>query len=240
MGGIVWNEETGNLVSGHQKVGIMDEVNRYNLDTRENDYMLRVDVVHLDPKTEKEQNLFMNNRAVQGEFDDDLLIRMLDGIEYENAGFDDFDIELLGFSDIPEEIEKNDISKILDVKDGVEEDRRWRKDSVIKDDEHLKSVDVETADAEENTKIDRSADFYNDTEANQIARHNEIQKIKDRITNHAATDDDRIVQSYVVIKFDSIEETEIFLLQLGFPVDTKVISGSEFLDRLEFGFPNAE
>lgn len=240
MGGIVWNEETGNLVSGHQKVGIMDEVNRYNLDTRENDYMLRVDVVHLDPKTEKEQNLFMNNRAVQGEFDDDLLIRMLDGIEYENAGFDDFDIELLEIPDIPEEIEKNDISKILDVKDGVEEDRQWRKDSVIKDDEHLKSVDADTVDAEENTKIDRSADFYNDTEENQIARHNEIKKIKDRITSHASTDDDRVVQSYLVLKFDSIEETEIFLLQYGYPVDTKVISGTEFQERLEFGFPNAE
>ena len=56
MGGIVWNEDTGNLVSGHQKVSIMDEVNRYNLQTHENDYKLNVEVVHLDLKTEIEHS----------------------------------------------------------------------------------------------------------------------------------------------------------------------------------------
>ena len=58
MGGIVWNEDTGNLVSGHQKVSIMDEVNRYNLQTHENDYKLNVEVVHLDLKTENRRELF--------------------------------------------------------------------------------------------------------------------------------------------------------------------------------------
>ena len=29
LGGIVWNEDTGNLVSGHQRVSVMDEINRY-------------------------------------------------------------------------------------------------------------------------------------------------------------------------------------------------------------------
>ena len=78
MGGIVWNENTGNLVSGHQKIGIMDELNNYNPKTNENDYKLRVEVVHLSEKEEKEQNLFMNNRAVQGDYtnDEDRLLRL--------------------------------------------------------------------------------------------------------------------------------------------------------------------
>ena len=123
MGGIVWNESSGNLVSGHQKVGIMDEVNRYNNETRENDYKIRVDVVHLTDKEEKEQNLFMNNKAVQGEFDDDMLIQMLGEIEYQNAGFDNFDMELLGIgiSDISDEVSKNDISEILNEAEAVQE-----------------------------------------------------------------------------------------------------------------------
>lgn len=239
MGGIVWNESSGNLVSGHQKVGIMDEVNRYDPETHKNDYKIRVEVVHLTEKEEKEQNLFMNNRAVQGEFDDDLLIKMLGDIEYQNAGFDDFDMEMLGIADIPEEIEKNDFTDITTIKDGVIEAEQWRKESVVQDNAHLTSIDNVTIESEENTQLDRSVDFYNDSEENQIARHNEVQKIKDRIKENAATDDDRVVNSYVVLSFGSPSETETFLLQYGYPVETKVIDGEEFLDRLEFGYSDS-
>lgn len=234
MGGIVWNESSGNLVSGHQKVGIMDEVNRYNTETHENDYRIRVDVVHLTDKEEKEQNLFMNNKAVQGEFDDDMLIQMLGDIEYQNAGFDNFDMEMLGIgiSDIPDEVSKNDISEILNEAESVQ----WRKTAVVQNNEHLSKVDTESLEAEENTKIDRSTDFYKDSGENQIARHNEVAKIKERLANHAASDNDRVAQSYVVLSFGSPSETETFLLQYGYPAETKVIDGEEFLDRLEFGY----
>ena len=92
LGGIVWNEVTGNLVSGHQRISVIDEVNKYNPDTRTNDYLIRVEVVHMDEKTEKEQNIFMNNRSVQGDFDSDMLKDMLDGIDYSLAGLNDFDL----------------------------------------------------------------------------------------------------------------------------------------------------
>ena len=39
-----------------------------------------------------------------------------------------------------------------------------------------------------------------------------------------------------VFSFDNPSETETFLLQYGYPVETKVIDGGEFLDRLEFGY----
>ena len=78
LGGIVWNEVTGNLVSGHQRVSVIDEVNKYNSETKENDYLIRVEVVQMDEKTEKEQNIFMNNRNIQVEFDSDMLRNFLD------------------------------------------------------------------------------------------------------------------------------------------------------------------
>lgn len=232
----MWNENTGNLVAGHQKVGIMDEVNRYNPEAYENDYKIRVEVVHLSEKDEKEQNLFMNNRAVQGEFDDDMLIRMLNGIDYQNAGFDDFDMELLGIADIPVEIEKNDITDIVNIGDSIVKTEQWNKELIVQDNTHLADIDKETKADSENTKLDRSADFYDDSEENQIARHNEVQKIKDRIANHAVTDNDRVANSYVVLSFGSPSETETFLLQFGYPVETKVIDGEGFLERLEFGY----
>lgn len=232
MGGIVWNETTGNLVSGHQKVGIMDELNKYNPQTHENDYKLRVEVVHLSEKEEKEQNLFMNNRAVQGEFDDDMLIRLLGDIDYKNAGFNSFDMEMLGIADIPEELEKNDISDIII---DASEAGQWHKESVVQDNSRLTEIDKVTKEAVEDKKLDRSTDFYKDTAENQIARHNEVRKIKDRIANNATSADDKAVLSYVVLSFGSPSETENFLMQFGYPVEAKVIDGEEFLERLEFG-----
>lgn len=48
---------TGNLVSGHQRISVIDEVNKYNPDTRTNDYLIRVEVVIMDRKTEKRAEL---------------------------------------------------------------------------------------------------------------------------------------------------------------------------------------
>lgn len=101
LGGIVWNEDTRNLVSGHQRISVMDEVNKYDPKSKENDYEMKVEVVHMTDKQEKEQNLFMNNRSVQGEFDNEMLKDMLSDIDFDSAGFDEFDLESLGL-DMPE------------------------------------------------------------------------------------------------------------------------------------------
>src|SRR5690606_28999715 len=78
MGGIVWNERTGNLVGGHQKLSILDELQKYDPQTKENDYLIRVEKVSLDDKEEKEQNIFLNNKNAQGEFDKDILKDLID------------------------------------------------------------------------------------------------------------------------------------------------------------------
>ncbi len=81
---IIWNETTGNVVSGHQRLKILDEL------ATEKDYTLTVSKVKLSEKTEKEQNLFMNNKGAQGEYDLDLLAELYedDGIDFEKGGFD--------------------------------------------------------------------------------------------------------------------------------------------------------
>ena len=131
LGGIVWNEVTGNLVSGHQRISVIDEVNKYNPDTRTNDYLIRVEVVHMDEKTEKEQNIFMNNRSVQGDFDSDMLKDMLDGIDYSLAGLNDFDLNMLGIGDLD-----------FSINDDI-----WRKEDILDDslsaiDEAIKTLTV--------------------------------------------------------------------------------------------------
>lgn len=100
LGGIVWNEKTGNLVAGHQKLSIIDEVEKYNPNTYENDYEIRVEVVNLSEKEEKEQNVFMNSPSAQGEYDNDLLADLMKDIDYEVAGLTQEDINIL-ITDVP-------------------------------------------------------------------------------------------------------------------------------------------
>lgn len=218
LGGIVWNEVTGNLVSGHQRISVIDEVNKYNSETGDNDYLIRVEVVQMDEKTEKEQNIFMNNRNVQGDFDSDMLKNLLDGIDYNFAGLDDFDLNMLGIGDIDLNIGNDDI---------------WRKEDVL--DDSLSIVDGLTKEESESRNIDRSKDFYEDSKENQIARHNEIQKIKDRIGKQNSFDKDNGMLSYVVLSFNNPTERANFMAAFGYGFDERYIDGSDFMNRVEFG-----
>ncbi|MBF0651259.1 ParB N-terminal domain-containing protein [Dysgonomonas sp. GY75] len=56
LGGITWNEITGNLIDGHRRLMALDSHYKYD---GSNDYELKVEVVHFDPKTEKEQMTYM-------------------------------------------------------------------------------------------------------------------------------------------------------------------------------------
>ncbi len=88
---LVWNRRTGHLVSGHQRIGILDELSKTG-----GDYSLDVVVLDCDERDEKEQNLFFNNPSTQGTYDPELLGKMIadDEVDYRASGFDDMDIQL--------------------------------------------------------------------------------------------------------------------------------------------------
>ena len=94
LGGIVWNQNTGNLVGGHKRVQALDLIHEYD-GSIDKDYELKVEMINVDEKTEKEQNIFLNNRRVQGETDYELLSSMLSDIDIENTGLDERDIDVI-------------------------------------------------------------------------------------------------------------------------------------------------
>ena len=104
LGGIVVNERTGNIVSGHQRISIADEVNKYNPETKENDYSIKVEVIDVDDKKEKELNIFMNSRATQGEYDYKKLAQIFPDIDADLAGLDEVDLSMIEIElpDVPE------------------------------------------------------------------------------------------------------------------------------------------
>ena len=102
IGGMVWDEQTGNLVSGHQKLNIADEVNKY--EAGKNDYEIKVEVINVDLKKEKELNIFFNSKAVQGEMDYKKLAQIFPDIDADLAGLDEVDLSMIEIElpDVPE------------------------------------------------------------------------------------------------------------------------------------------
>jgi hypothetical protein len=86
---LTWNERTKNLVSGHQRISILDELNETP------DYNLTVCKINVSEKKEKELNVFLNNSAAQGMYDFDLLNKLFseEDISIPEFGFDDLDIK---------------------------------------------------------------------------------------------------------------------------------------------------
>lgn len=85
---IIWNERTGRLVGGHQRLKVMKDLGYEKV---------TVSVVDLDEQKEKALNIALNK--IEGDWDKNLLKDLLAEID---TG--DFDMELTGFDD--DELEK--------------------------------------------------------------------------------------------------------------------------------------
>ena len=87
---LVWNRRTGNLVSGHQRLSQLDQLERSQ------DYDLQVSVVDVDEREEKILNVQLNNPSMQGDWDMDKLNGLAgeNGIDPEEFGFSSGDISV--------------------------------------------------------------------------------------------------------------------------------------------------
>lgn len=88
---VIWNERTGFVVGGHQRLGALDALEGSD------DYLLDVAVVDLSEKQERELNIALNNPNLQGEYDTDLLAQLLKtpDLDLDATGFDVADVQIL-------------------------------------------------------------------------------------------------------------------------------------------------
>ena len=214
LGGIVWNKSTGFLVSGHKRVQALDIINKYD-GSSDKDYTIKVELVELDEKTEKEQNIFMNSSSAQGEFDVSLLQQVVPDIDYENAGLTDADLNVYGIvlpQDIdeePEPLEEIHIETPLDA--ALEESQ--------------KDADVLNADANQ-FKEDFADKPYEERKAI-------IQDIKKATKDKVAEENNTSLLSYIMLNFKSYDARLDFLEQYGFDMTTNYIDGEEFIQKIE-------
>lgn len=83
---IVWNERTGHIVGGHQRVAILRHRGETEVD---------VAVVSLNPAKERALNVALNNAQVGGDWDLDKLRDLVGGL----SALPEFDVTLLGFDE---------------------------------------------------------------------------------------------------------------------------------------------
>lgn len=121
---LVVNRTTMHLVSGHQRIGIIDDL----MGTPH--YLITVAMCEMTEEEEREQNVFMNNPMTQGEYDAGLLTEMFEtGLDYSAAGFEIadmamFDYELGVEDDAPPPDVSDMVDKIKDRKKKAKADSR--------------------------------------------------------------------------------------------------------------------
>lgn len=117
---LVWNRTTGNLVSGHQRLSIMDQ-----LEGRD-DYDLTVAVVELTEQEEKEQNIFMNNPNAQGDWDRDLMLQIIPDIDTKAAGLTDADLSAIGIELDLDKFQDESVEDVIMNFEGMKAEKRER------------------------------------------------------------------------------------------------------------------
>lgn len=104
---IIWNKTTGNIVGGHQRIAAIDSLEKTE------DYLIEVAQVEMDDRTEKEQNIFLNNGEAQGGWDLAKLesLYTVDKLDHENTGFDLGNIYQMFGSNVMEESSVEEMEK---------------------------------------------------------------------------------------------------------------------------------
>lgn len=119
---LVWNKRTGRLVSGHQRLSIMDSLEKGQ------DYSLTVSVIDVDEREEKILNVQLNNASMQGVFDVQMLgdLALDTDISLEELGFTDLDAETMFGGEEKYQALFDDPPAVTETKDKLKEFKKTR------------------------------------------------------------------------------------------------------------------
>lgn len=206
LGGIVWNRLSGNLIDGHRRVYAMDAYYKYD-GTPEADYDIKVEVVEMDDKTEKEQLTYMavgNTRA-----DVDLIAKYIGDIDYSNIGLGEKELEeILAMSEAA-----IGVATIEDIDDII---------TPISIREPTKTEDTR----EEDNKTDSKA--QDDYEARKQHMKNVKQQVLEQAYNREKTEN-----ALITLSFSTIEAKEDFCDMIGINTDAMFAKGEEAMKYMQ-------
>jgi len=228
LGGIVINKANNNvLISGHQKVALMDEQQHYDPENPDTDYVLRVEAVEFDEKKELEALTALNNPTIGGKYDFQKLAELIPDIDYKNAGLTEEDLSMIGVDYLFQTEEENKLGEDLDnLMAGVEA-------------EHQEALERQRQQREAIREAQRQANEQQDAQiaANQEKTAEEkkqhMKDVKEQVKTQAierAMDQ----EAYIMLSFDNFQSKREFMARAGYPEDLKFIKAEEFAQRIEF------
>ena len=209
VGGITINKRTGyTVVSGHQKITIMDELQKYDPVTHENDYKLRGEVIDVDVKMEKELNILLNNPNAQGRWDYEKLAQIIPDIDYKDAGLTDVDLNMIGVDYLLQTEEENSIADELDdLMSPIIEEREEEKAERAAEREMQKAIELE-------------------------AKKQHMKDVKQQVKEAAISKAEQM-DAYVMLSFSSWSAKAEFCERFGYPAEMKIIQGEVFAEQVE-------
>lgn len=131
-GAFIVNQTTGHLLSGHQRLSVLDDEMKYK--NGQNDYELDVDLVSVDKKRELELLVFFNNPSAQGDWDKEELakINLEFDVDFADMGFDNLDVNLMFDGDSRFSKLFEDSAEVQEVKHDLAEIKEHRAESTEK------------------------------------------------------------------------------------------------------------
>lgn len=225
VGGVIVNKRTNmTIVSGHQRVSVMDELQRYNAQTKENDYVLRVDVIDVDENQEKELNILLNNPNAQGEWDYDKLREIIPDIDYKDAGLTDADLNLIGVDFLLQTEEENSLSGMLDeLMSPVQEMKQAMAEA--------KREETETHTAESSFNTPSPNNIHAEPTQTMEEKVQHMKEVKKEVAERAR-EQAQNMDAYVMISFDTWQAKAEFCEAFELDPNTKFIKGEVFAEQL--------
>lgn len=205
VGGIVVNKQTGyTLVSGHQRLTVMDELQKYNPETHENDYAIPCDLIDVDEKTEKELVIFLNNPNAQGRWDYDRLRELMPEIDYKDVGFTDADLSMIGVDFVMPTVGDPDAAAAIT--------------QMIMPDIAQPATPIPAVPTMSVPKGESPASYEDKVQHMKDVKEQVKMQAMQRAADNAA---------YLMISFDNMTNMQDFLAWLDLPADTQIIKGEE-------------
>lgn len=232
IGGIVVNAQTGNtIVSGHQKVALLDEKYGFSeANPTENDYKLKAEFIDVDEKTEKEMNIMFNNPNVGGSWDMEALAKLVPDIDYKRAGLEEADLSLIGLDFLYQTEGENQLASALDEMMAPVEQKKAAEREARKAQRQAEKAAAKAR--EESGDDDDGEDEDPDPEAERAAKVAHMKDVKKQVKEAAQAKAENM-DAYVMISFDTRKRLAAFLDRFGFPQDIRFIKGEEFDNMIE-------
>lgn len=170
---LVWNEATGNMVGGHQRLSQLDSI------MRTDDYELDIAVVNLSEQEEIKANMVLNNQSLMGDFDFAKVNELANKFEFD-LGADflfDRDDMLVSFNTPKEETDiiapprtiEADEATIQAIKDRKKEVRAKYKEIIAEDSGEVPDIILQVIFIDAKTKASFLENLELDPETKMIA-----------------------------------------------------------------------